>query len=140
VIGTLTDSGPIYALIDRDDAYHGAAIRGLEHIVLPLLTTWPCLTEAMHFLGKRIGPPGRRALAEMLRRGDLIVLDSDRHSVGAVTELMERYADAPMDLADASLVAAAMGLDMLDVLTFDAHFGAYRGLRNRRFRVFPGPA
>jgi predicted nucleic acid-binding protein len=137
VTGTLTDSGPVYALIDRDDANHRAAVRGLERIVLPMLTTWPCLTEAMHFLHRRIGAPGRRALVEMLGRGDVVVLEANRHSIGTVSDLMERYADAPMDLADASLVAAAMDLDKLDVLTFNAHFRSYRGPRGRRLRVFP---
>jgi len=138
VIGTLTDSGPLYAMVDRDDAYHGAAIRGLELIVLPMLTTWPCITATAHFLGKRIGHAGQRALAEMVRRGDLLVLESDRHPIGIVTDLMGRHADAPMDLADASIVAAAVALSKFEVFTFDAHFRSYLGPRNRHFRLIPG--
>jgi len=149
VIGTLTDSGPIYALIDRDDAYHRAAVRGVEQVILPMLTTWPCLTEAMHFLHRRVGLPGARALRAMLLRGDVVAVDPALHAIGAVCDLMERYADAPMDLADASLVAASMDLadaslvaasmdlGKLEVFTFDTHFRAYRGPRGRRFRVYP---
>ena len=51
--------------------------------------------------------------------------------------LMERYADAPMDLADASLVALAEALNETLVFTLDDHFRAYR-LRDRRaFQVVP---
>ena len=41
-------------------------------------------------------------------------------------ELMARYEDAPMDLADASLVAAAEALSLTRVFTLDRHFYAYR--------------
>jgi predicted nucleic acid-binding protein len=135
--GTLTDSGPLYALIDRDDAYHKSAVQGLESIELPMLTTWPCLTEAMHFLRKTLGWPGQQALLEMARQGDLVVLDSAFHGVSAVTALMETYSDAPMDLADGSLVAAATALSRLDIFSFDGHFNAYRVQRRRQFRLVP---
>jgi predicted nucleic acid-binding protein len=52
---------------------------------------------------------------------------------------MDRYADHPMDLADASLVAAAEGLGTVRVLTLDrADFSAYRvrvGRTSKRFAV-----
>jgi predicted nucleic acid-binding protein len=46
---------------------------------------------------------------------------------------MERYADHPMDLADASLVAAAEALDTRRVFTIDRRdFEAYRVRRGHR--------
>jgi hypothetical protein len=41
-------------------------------------------------------------------------------------ELMTTYWDTPMDLADASVVAAAEHLSVGRVFTFDKHFYAYR--------------
>jgi uncharacterized protein len=137
VTGTLTDTGPLFALIYSSDDYHAAAVRGLEQITLPMLTTWPCLGEAMYFLQKHIGWPGQRDLLASIQRGDVVVLESDHHPVSAVSALMDQYVDAPMDLADASLVAAAMDLDKLDVFTFDIHFRAYLGPRRHAFRLFP---
>jgi uncharacterized protein len=135
--GTLTDSGPLYALIDRDDTYHTPAVKALETIELPMLTTWPCFTEAMHFLRKTLGWPGQNALLEMARRGDVALLDCGDHGVGEVAASMETYLDAPMDLADGSLVVAATRLGRLDIFTFDGHFHAYRVQRRRHFRVVP---
>jgi len=40
--------------------------------------------------------------------------------------LMAQYQDSPMDLADASLVAAAEALSLTRVFTFNRHFYAYR--------------
>ena len=39
---------------------------------------------------------------------------------------MTKYADSPVDLADASLVAAAEALRIHVVFTLDGHFHAYR--------------
>jgi predicted nucleic acid-binding protein len=137
VTGTLTGAGPLFALSYTNDDFHAAAVRGLDEIALPMLTTWPCLGEAMCFVRKHIGWPGQRDLFSVMSRGDVVVLRSDYYPVSVVSALMERYADTPMDLAGASLVAAAMELDKLDVFTFDEHFRAYLGPRRRVFRVFP---
>jgi len=50
--------------------------------------------------------------------------------------LMERYADTPMDFADATLVLAADHLDVADVLTLDRRgFSTYRTSKRRAFRL-----
>jgi predicted nucleic acid-binding protein len=53
-------------------------------------------------------------------------------------ELMRRYHDLPMDLADASLVAAAETLNLGQVFTLDRHFHAYRRFDTDPFTVLPG--
>lgn len=50
----LCDAGPLVALLDRSDADHlrcMAVLRGISD----MLTTWPCLTEAMYLLGRESG-------------------------------------------------------------------------------------
>jgi uncharacterized protein len=52
--------------------------------------------------------------------------------------LMERYADVPMDLADALLVALAEELGVGSVFTLDRRsFSTYRWRRSRRFTIGP---
>lgn len=47
----LCDTGPLVALIDRDDLYHTQSVAALNTLpASPLLTTWPCLVEAMYLL------------------------------------------------------------------------------------------
>ena len=49
---TLTDTGPLVALLDADDPYHAACVAASQHLPSgPLLTTWVCFTEAMYLLG-----------------------------------------------------------------------------------------
>ena len=58
-------------------------------------------------------------------------MDSER--LGRAFELMEQYADHPMDLADASLIVAAEALNTRKVFTVDRHdFSTYRVRRGHR--------
>ena len=54
-----------------------------------------------------------------------------------VRTLMRQYGDAPMDLADASLVAAAESLNIRQIITLDRHFHAYRIQGRFPFEVLP---
>ena len=136
MIGTLTDTGPLYSLIDRGADEHDRAQQGAKAIVLPMVTTWPCVTEAFYFLGERIGwARGQAILFEMIEKGDVVIIDPENHSPESMTPLMEKYRDTPMDLADASLVAAAINLKKSDIFAFDDHFHVYRLDRRRGFNV-----
>jgi predicted nucleic acid-binding protein len=54
----------------------------------------------------------------------------------AAATLMRKYADTPMDLADATLVALSEALDVFDILTLDRRgFTTYRTSAGRRFRL-----
>ena len=55
---TLTDAGPLIALINRNDPHHALCISALGLLPsAPLVTTWPCFTEAMYLL-RRVGGHG----------------------------------------------------------------------------------
>lgn len=52
-------------------------------------------------------------------------------------DLMGKYADVPMDLADASLVALAESVKLNRVFTLDGDFHIYRMKTRRAFEVLP---
>jgi predicted nucleic acid-binding protein len=60
--------------------------------------------------------------------------------LGRMRLLMEKYKDTPMDLADASLVAAAESLDSPRIFTLDSDFYIYRFRDKGAFEVIPSPA
>lgn len=124
---TLTDTGPLVALFDADDKFHAQADQALARLPRrPLLTTWPCLTESMYLLHESIGYAAQEELWEWVADGLLQLHPSSEGEWRRMRELMAQYEDAPMDLADASLVAAAEALALTRVFTFDRHFYAYR--------------
>ena len=123
---TLTDTGPLVALIDRSDPYHQAARLAALGLPPAPLTTWPCLTEAMYLLGRAAGSAGQEALWAMIAAGRLAVREPEPGEAGRMAELMRTYRDLPMDLADASVVAAAESTGEQRLFTFDSHFRIYR--------------
>lgn len=132
----LTDAGPLVALIDRDESAHAACVACLEAFTTPMVTTWPAFTEAMYVLGDAGGWKGQDSLWQLVSSGDLEVVAPERPS--RLRELMKKYADLPMDLADASLVAVAEQRRLIDVFTLDRRdFSTYRIHGRQRFRIWP---
>jgi predicted nucleic acid-binding protein len=134
---TLTDAGPLIAIIDAGEADHEACLAALEELQLPLVTTWPAFTEAMYLLGNAGGIHGQRALWRLLHTGRLRVDELSPNAVQGTARLMDKYADIPMDLADATLVAYAEEHGHRRIFTLDADFDIYRTHGRQRFHVIP---
>jgi uncharacterized protein len=127
----LIDTGPLVALFDPRDGLHGRTATTLKDLREPLATTVAVLTEAFHMLEPQ--SVGSDRLREFVMRGGLAVVFFDRPSLVRAFELMEQYADHPMDLADASLIAVAESLETRKVFTLDENdFGVYRIRRGHR--------
>ena len=127
----LVDTGPLVALFDPQDEQHNRCRKTLEEIREPILTTIPVLTEAFHMLGP--ASIGSDRLREFVEVGGVSVWFFDRTWLTRAFQLMDLYADHPMDLADASLVAAAEALGTRRVFTIDRRdFETYRIRRGHR--------
>jgi len=101
----LVDAGPLVAVVNADDQYHSRCVAALETFREPMATVWPAVTEAMYFLADQ--PRAQEALWEMLERGALQLLALDVGDAPRMRELMRKYANRPMDLADAAILRAA---------------------------------
>lgn len=124
----IADTGPIVALWDSSDQYHPWALESLKDFVGPLHTCEAVLTEAF-FLLARV-PKGCRHLIATLRKRDVIkLLWGFENNKDAVLNLLEKYQDAPVSLADACLVSMAEAVKNPVIWTTDSHFKIYR-LRN----------
>jgi predicted nucleic acid-binding protein len=134
---TLIDAGPLVALIDADEADHERCRTTLAELRLPLLTTWAAFTEAMYLLGQAGGWPGGEALWRLVLRNDLLIAPFSAAASERAAELMERYADRPMDLADATLVALAEERGETRIFTLDGDFHIYQRNDRQHFEVVP---
>jgi predicted nucleic acid-binding protein len=133
----LIDTGAILALLDRDDRWHARCSAAFRELRLPLATSAAVLCEVFHLLAH-----DRRSLTTawgFLRSGAITVLPVDDGDLNDLEALMKRYADRPMDFADATLVHLARRARLNLVLTVDHDdFDTYRIEGRRRFRVVPG--
>ena len=131
----LVDTGPFVALFDPKDPLHQRCKEALRTLREPLTTTVPVLTEVFHLLSP--DSLGSVRLREFLLRGGVAVWFLNQEALERAFSLMERYADHPMDLADASLVAAAEILETRKIFTIDRNdFATYRLRRGQRFEAF----
>jgi predicted nucleic acid-binding protein len=133
---TLADAGPLVALLDADEPDHERCRNALDLLRLPLLTTWPAFTEAMYLIGRAGGWTGQKALWQLVLREDLVIAPPSKRATERAAGLMEKYADRPMDLADATLVALAEERRITRIFTLDADFEVHR-VGRRRFEVVP---
>jgi len=121
----LVDAGPLVALVDADDRHHARCVAALRNFREPMATVWPPLTEAMYLLADQ--PQAQGALWEMLERGALQLLPLDSSDVPRIRELMRKYANRPMDLADAALLRVAEREGFRKIFTVDHRdFSVYR--------------
>ncbi len=123
---TLADASAIIAALDEGDHNHARCAELLRTIRGgDLLTSCAAFAEAMYLLGSRRGWPGRRSLWDLLERGVLRVAPEPRDWT-RLAELMGKYRDTPMALADAQLIALAEDLGGLPIFTLDSDFIIYR--------------
>jgi uncharacterized protein len=131
----LVDTGVLIALLDRRDPNHQRCVTTAQQLPnAPLITTWCCLTEAMYFMGKIGGFTAQQGLWTLLL-SKRILLQTPNET--RMAELMEKYQDTPMDLADASLVALAEELETTQIFTLDSDFYVYRTSRGEAFQCLP---
>ncbi len=125
----IVDTGPLVALFHKRDRHHQQAKQVLALNRSILISTWPVVTEACHFLTQT----GKRAVLEFIGRAALTVKEMSVNDVVRLGELLAKY--PTMDFADASLVLLAEKTGITDILTIDrVDFEVYRTKTGRRFR------
>lgn len=132
----LVDAGPLVALIHADDREHERCKEVLSSLREPMVTVWPALTEAMYLLS--FSWRAQDALWEMIEAGAVRILSIDHGDLPRMRELMRKYRELPMDLADAALVRVAEREKLRRIFTLDrGDFEIYRPVRLGRFSIVP---
>jgi hypothetical protein len=132
----LLDTGPIVAFFDASDHYHLVCVELLKTVNEPLITTWPVLIEAFYLLG--FSWKAQDNLWEFIIRGGVDILSLNDTQQGRCRQLMKKYKDLPMDLADGTLVVLAESQKIKKVFTLDhKDFKIYQPSRVKFFTLLP---
>ncbi len=126
----IIDSSALVALLDPREEHHAWARDVVADLPLPWVTCEAVPVEAFFLLD----PAGTKWLARLLRDRRLLVVYGLRDEGAPVLDLMEKYADVPMSVADACLVRMSETMPEPVVVTTDSDFRIYR--RHSR-RVVP---
>ena len=117
------DTGAIYALYDADDANHHAVKAVVEMEPGPLVLPVVLLAEIDYLLNDRLGVGATLDFLASLDVEAFTLVDLTAADLLRCRELIQRYGDLPLGLADASVVAVAERLRLQRVLTLDQrHF------------------
>jgi uncharacterized protein len=132
----LLDTGALVSLLDRSQTHHQQCRRAFADWSGALVSTEAVLTEATHLLAGVHGGPA--ACVDFFLAGGAILVPSSVSSLQRVRKLLVKYADLPMDFADATLVALGEELDCSSVFTTDrTDFSVYRLKGRKPFRLVP---
>ena len=125
----LLDTGPLVAVINRSDKFHGWTTPQWANIQPPLLTCEAVISEACFLLRNVYG--GQEAVINLVRNGVInIPFNLDEEAV-IIGELVKTYKSVPMSLADACLVRMSEQYIDSFLLTFDSDFLVYRRNKNQ---------
>jgi uncharacterized protein len=134
----IVDTGPLVAYLNRNDPDHARCSALLESRTDNLLVTPYVVTEACYLVGKYVGAEAEINLVEALAAGDLSQIDVPASDLIRMAELMRRYADFPLGVTDASVIAAAERLRATEVATLDQrHFHAVRPAHVTALKLLP---
>ncbi len=135
----LADTGALLAFLDRKDRWHRVCVSTLSQLSLPLVTSEAVLTELFHLVGHDLHQ--QRTACRFVKSGMLTLCSITDRDLPEIVSLMERYADRPMDFADATLVHLANRERIGTVFTVDfADFQTYRIAGRQHFRIVPDAA
>ena len=133
----LLDTGPILAMLNRQDRWYERCTQTFIQLHKPLLTSEAVLTEAFYMLGDSAHRV--EAAWTFVRSGAITVGTISDKDLPALAQLMQQYQDRPMDFADATLVRLAEREQLTSILTIDfSDFETYRIDGRKRFRILPG--
>jgi uncharacterized protein len=132
----LLDTGALVSLLDRSQTHHASCRRLFDGWDGAVVSTEAVLTEATHLLAGVRG--GAATCVEFFLAGGALLVPSTDGSLKRVRTLLNKYADLPMDYADATLVALAEELGTTLIFTTDrTDFSVYRLKDRKPFHILP---
>lgn len=133
----LVDTGPLVAAADAEDQLHELCAEALQRAEPPLLVSGPVIAEVCYLLVRAGGPGAEAPFLRSFHDGFLTLVDLEPEDLVRAADLVERYADLPLDAADACTVALAERLDVGDVITIDNDFRVVRPAHVEAFSIAP---
>ena len=132
----LIDTGPIVAILCREDRDHAWCVEKLQALDGELFTCWPVISEAVFLLGGRMDRV--HSLLQMLISGAIrcASLGTERELAPWLDNFYQRFGEHGPDLADAALMYLAEREQVKSIFTLDLRdFSIYRTSDNRSLEI-----
>jgi predicted nucleic acid-binding protein len=133
-VGVLLDTGPLVALLSKDDVNHERARLAFAGCEPPLRCCEAVVAEAC-FLMRRVHRAGPAEVVALAARDVYRIAIAATDHWSRIEAILTKYSDRPISLADACLIRCAEIHQEPRILTFDSDFRGYRWARTRRFEL-----
>ena len=134
----IADTGALYALVDKSDAWHARVLAWWRVHGASVVVPSSVLPELCYLLQARIGVDAEHAFVRALADGEFVLEDLVMEDVAHAAAIMAQYANFPLGFVDSVIVATAERLSTRELLTTDRrHFGAVRPKHARAFALLP---
>ncbi len=134
----LLDASGLLAVIDAAQPSHGAAVKAIREAVPPRCLSPFVLAELDYMVSTRVSRAAARRLLVEVGNGVYQLEPFSSADIQRAVEILDKYHDLDVGIADASVVVLAERYGVRDVLTLDErHFRALRDDAGRAFRILP---
>ena len=134
----IADTGPLYALVDSDDAWHERIVSWWKSNRAPIVVPVCVLPEVCYLLRTRISPEAEDAFVHAVVNGEFNVEQLEADDISRAGSIMRKYADLQIGFVDSTVIATAERLDAVEILTTDRrHFAAVRPRHVASLRLSP---
>jgi len=120
----LIDAGPLIALFDCDDNQHQRTRNFFIKHQYCFISTLAVFAEVSHMLD--FSTKAQQDFYKWVMLKGVILSDINQHDMPRIIELTKKYADLPMDFADATLVVTAEKTGIREIISLDKDFDIYR--------------
>ncbi len=135
-MNAILDTGPWVALIDRSESNHSKCVQWFKDFSGRLYSTEAVLTEVLYLLNFSI--TAQKAAFDFVLELIVEIIPTDIDSTRQARALMAKYADLPMDYADATIVTLAENAAVSHIVTLDKKdFSIYRLPGGKAFHILP---
>jgi uncharacterized protein len=137
----VVDTGPLVAAALDNDINHVRCVELFtalhlngEALVIPSLV----VTEVCYLIAREAGPRVETGFVRSLAAGDFAFMELNSADLDRAADLMATYADLPLGVVDAAVVALAERLNVSEIATLDLrHFTVVRPRHVRAFTLLP---
>jgi predicted nucleic acid-binding protein len=137
-MAVICDTGAVYALYDADDVHHASCKQFLEKERGPIFLPVLLLAEIDYLLTSRLGADAAVEFIESVELNAFTVVGLLFTDLMRCRELIAKYRDIQVGLADASVVVAAERLQIRRIFTVDQrHFRTIQPRNVSHFTIVP---
>ncbi|HKZ42705.1 MAG TPA: PIN domain-containing protein [Candidatus Hodarchaeales archaeon] len=134
----VVDTGAIFALADRTDAWHRRCSRFVSGYRGRFIVPCTVIPEVSYLLNAYLGQFAERVFVESLLRKELSIDHFQPEDLERSHELLKRYSDLNLGLVDASIVSICERRRIFDILTTDRrHFSVVKSEQGKHFHLWP---